>query len=182
MKVCPIPPLLLEQAQPIIHNIAKSRKNKHKFAYFDSSDIYQEIYLLCLDALKRYRPSCGELENYLNAHVTNRLKNLKRDKYFRPEKKEEDQFLVQTRINLVNAISIDNIGVSDRTKFLASSSSESDPFLIIETKDLKEFIISNLPEYLIPYFKDLLDGKKINKNILEEIRSCVSVILKEMDE
>jgi len=171
----------MELAKPIIHKIAKSRKNKHKFAYFDSSDIYQEIYLLCLDALARYKPSCGELENYLNAHVSNRLKNLKRDKYFRPEKKAEDKSLVQTRINLVNAISIDNIGVSDRTKFLASSSSEEDPALSVEAKDLEKFIADHLPPHLIQHFTDLLSGKKINKNLLEEIRCCVSVILEEVN-
>jgi hypothetical protein len=144
--------------------------------------MYQEIYLLCLDALGRYDSSCGKLENYLNSHVTNRLKNLKRDKYFRPEKKIEDQPLVQTRINLVNAISIDNISVSDKTKFLSSSSAEDDPSLVIETKDLEKFLIDHMPLHLTQHFTDLLAGKKINKNILEEIRSCVSLILKSMDE
>ena len=173
-----IPPKLLEKAQPIIHKIAKSRKQKHKFSYFSSEDIYQEIYLLCLDALSRYKSENGELENYLNAHVTNRLKNLKRDKYFRMV--PDDPSLTQKRINIVNAISIDNVQVSDKTKFLASSSPEMDPFLSLEAEDTKEFILNNLPPHLIEPFKDLLEGKKIKKNILQEVRDYVSLILKEV--
>jgi len=170
---------LLTKAQPIINKIAKSRKQKHKFAYFDPSDIYQEIWVLCLDALSRYKPECGEIEHYLNSHVTNRLKNLKRDKYFRPD--VNNQPLTQKRINLVNAVSIDNVRVSDKTKFLASASPEADPFLSLESKDLEEFIVKNLPEHLLESFKNLLSGKKIKKNILEEIRNYVSLILGEVD-
>lgn len=169
----------MKQAESIIHKIAKSRKQKHKFAYFDPSDIYQEIWVLCLDALSRYRPECGELEHYLNSHVTNRLKNLKRDKYFRPD--INNQHLTQNRINLVNAIGIDNVKISEKTKFLVSSSPSPDPFLSLEAKDLEEIIIDSLPTSLVEHFKDLLTGKKIKKNILQEIRGWVSLILKEIN-
>lgn len=174
-----ISPELLKIAQPIIHKIAKSRKQKHKFAYFDSEDIYQEIYVLCLDALSRYKPECGLLEHYLNSHVTNRLKNLKRDKYFRVVL--DDPSLTQKRINIVNAVGLDNVKVLPQTKFLASSSPEPDPFLSLEAKDLEEIIIDSLPPYLVEHFKNLLMGKKIKKNILEEIRSYVSLILRDIN-
>lgn len=169
---------LLTKAQPIIHKIAKSRKQKHKFAYFSPEDISQEIWILCLDALSRYRPECGEIEHYLNSHVTNRLKNLKRDKYFRPD--INNQPLTQNRINLVNAVSIDNVRVSDKTKFLASSSPEADPFLSLEAEDTKELILDNLPPHLVEPFKDLLEGKKIKKSLLQEVRDYALLILKEV--
>lgn len=169
----------MKQAEPIIHKIAKSRKQKHKFAYFDPSDIYQEIWILCLDALSRYKPECGLLEHYLNSHVTNRLKNLKRDKYFRIILQDPD--LAQKRINIVNAVSIDNVRISEKTKFLASSSPEMDPFLSLEAEDTKQHILDTLPPHLIEPFKDLLEGKKIKKNILEEIRGWVTIILKEIN-
>jgi len=168
----------LKQAEPIIHKIAKSRKQKHKFAYFDSEDIYQEIYVLCLDALSRYKPENGILEHYLNSHVTNRLKNLKRDKYFRVVL--DDPSLTQKRINIVNAVGIDNVKISEKTKFLASSSPEADPFLSLEAEDTKELIINNLPPHLVEPFKDLLDGKKIKKSLLQEVRDYISLILKEI--
>ena len=169
---------MLKQAEPIIHKIAKSRKQKHKFAYFDSEDIYQEIYVLCLDALSRYKPENGILEHYLNSHVTNRLKNLKRDKYFRVVL--DDPSLTQKRINIVNAVGIDNVKISEKTKFLASSSPEADPFLSLEAEDTKELIINNLPPHLVEPFKDLLDGKKIKKSLLQEVRDYISLILKEI--
>ena len=174
-----ISPALLKQAEPIIHKIAKSRKQKHKFAYFDSEDIYQEIYVLCLDALSRYKPENGILEHYLNSHVTNRLKNLKRDKYFRVVL--DDPSLTQKRINIVNAVGIDNVKISEKTKFLASSSPEADPFLSLEAEDTKELIINNLPPHLVEHFNNLLMGKKIKKNILEEIRNYVFLILEEIN-
>ena len=170
---------LLTKAQPTINKIAKSRKQKHKFAYFSPEDIYQEIWILCLDALSRYKPECGEIEHYLNSHVTNRLKNLKRDKYFRPD--INNQSLTQNRINLVNAVGIDNVKISEKTKFLASSSPEMDPFLSLEAEDTKKYILDTLPPYLVEHFNNLLMGKKIKKNILEEIRGWVTIILKEIN-
>lgn len=170
----------MKQAEPIIHKIAKSRKQKHKFAYFDSEDIYQEIYVLCLDALSRYKPENGILEHYLNSHVTNRLKNLKRDKYFRVVL--DDPSLTQKRINIVNAVGIDNVKISEKTKFLASSCPSPDPFLSLEAKDLEEIIVDSLPPHLVEHFNNLLMGKKIKKNILEEIRGWVIIILKEIND
>jgi hypothetical protein len=136
--------------------------------------------VLCLDALSRYKPENGILEHYLNSHVTNRLKNLKRDKYFRVVL--DDPSLTQKRINIVNAVGLDNVKVLPQTKFLASSSPEPDPFLSLEAEDLKERIIESLPPYLVVSFKNLLEGKKIKKTILEEIRYFVSMVLGEINE
>lgn len=167
----------MDKAIPIISQIAKSRKNKHKFAYYTAGDISQEIWALCLDALKRYDSSSGELENYLNKHISNRMKNLKRDRYFRPEKDINNHKLVQKKINLVNALPIEDVPISDNARFLASSSEEPDPLLTQIAEDMTELIIKKLPTELVSSFRDLLCGIKINKNILKEIRQEVSVIL-----
>lgn len=132
-----------------------------------------------MDALSRYKPECGEIEHYLNAHVTNRLKNLKRDKYFRVV--SDNPSLTQKRINIVNAISLDGVKISEKSRFLSSSSPEPDPLLFLEAEDLKDHIVESLPPYLVDHFNNLLMGKKIKKNILEEIRSWVSLVLEEVN-
>lgn len=61
------------------------------FGYFDLDDIRQEARIFALDALERYDPQgyndLGEpnrkLENFLFAHIRNRLLNLLRNKYRR---------------------------------------------------------------------------------------------------
>jgi len=68
---------ILDKAYPIIDNLAKSRSRNGKFAYYESSDVYQEIWGMCLEALEKYDPNIGPIENYLVVHVTNRIKNLK---------------------------------------------------------------------------------------------------------
>lgn len=55
---------------------------KYTFGFYELDDIKQESYIICFDALKNYdnnRP----LENFLSKHLSNRLKDLKRNKYYR---------------------------------------------------------------------------------------------------
>jgi DNA-directed RNA polymerase specialized sigma24 family protein len=57
---------------------------KYRFGPFDRNDIYQEGFSLALEALPRYdrkRP----LENFLYVHLSNRLKNFKRNNFYRAE-------------------------------------------------------------------------------------------------
>ena len=177
----PIPDSLMKEASPIIEKIANSRKNKHKFSYYRAEDIHQEIWALCLDALERYNPSFGKLENYLNSHVSNRIKNLKRDRYFRPEVNEVNKHRTQTRINLVNAIPIDDISNEENLNFISSASPENDPFEELKCENLREFIIDKLPVYLVEPFNKLVSGQKIKGCHLKEIRFIVSKIMDEIN-
>ena len=58
----------------VIEKIANRYCHKFKFGYFTAEDIKQEAFIIAVDALDRYderRP----LENFLSAHVKNRLIN-----------------------------------------------------------------------------------------------------------
>jgi len=71
----------MEQMQ-IIEKVIDRTASKYTFGYYEVDDIKQESYIICLDAMKNYdnnRP----LENFLSKHLSNRLKDLKRNKYFR---------------------------------------------------------------------------------------------------
>jgi len=66
----------------IIEKVINRTAPKYTFGYYELEDIKQESYIICLDAMKNYdnnRP----LENFLSKHLSNRLKDLKRNKYFR---------------------------------------------------------------------------------------------------
>lgn len=72
-----------EQAHEIIWGLASTIAPKYAFAYYAKEDLIQEAYIMGMDAYTRYdgkRP----LENFIANHMSNRLKTLKRDKYFRP--------------------------------------------------------------------------------------------------
>lgn len=172
---------LIEFATPIINKIAKHRQNKHTFAYFDSKDIYQEIWLLCLDALKRYKPESGELEHFLNRHVSHRIKNLKRDRYFRPEKNPNLAQRTANRINIVNAIPIGDSDISNTIKPLFFSSHVYNPLEYCESEELLQYLTTNLPEELIDNFKLLIQGHKIKEKILVRIRENVILLIEKFN-
>lgn len=74
-----------EEVLAVINNIANRLAYKFKFGYHDIEDMKQQARLEAWKGLASYdnkRP----LENFLWTHVRNRLFNLKRDKYQRPDK------------------------------------------------------------------------------------------------
>lgn len=58
--------------------------HKYVFTSFECNDIRQEAFLLAYDGLKSYDNE-RSLENFLYIHLSNRLKNFKRDNYYRYE-------------------------------------------------------------------------------------------------
>lgn len=66
----------------IITKVIDRMAPKYTFGFYELEDIKQESYIICINALENYdnnRP----LENFLAKHLSNRLKDLKRNKYFR---------------------------------------------------------------------------------------------------
>lgn len=177
----PVPKKLMDLACPVIDKIAKSRQNKNTFAYYDKKDIYQEIWALCLDALKRYKPENGELENFLNTHVSHRIKNLKRDMYFRPEKDSSLSKRTMNRINIVNALPIGDSDVSNIAKPLSPSSNIYDPIDYCISTELQEYLMKNLPDDFKKYLELLISGQKIKKRILLVLREHVSTLIRKFN-
>ncbi len=65
-----------------ITRVAKKLAPKFVFASYEVDDIEQEAFLMGVEALERY-DSNKPLENFMYAHINNRLKNFKRDNYYR---------------------------------------------------------------------------------------------------
>ena len=70
-----------DQVVEVITRVARKLAPKFVFASYDAYDI-QEAFLMGIEGLKRY-DSSKPLENFMYAHINNRLKNFKRDNYYR---------------------------------------------------------------------------------------------------
>lgn len=180
---------LLKRAHPIIQKIAQTRRNNF-FAYYEGDDIQQEVWVFCLEALERYNPvkaSRGlsidkQIEHFLNHHVANRLKNLMRDKYFRPETQiSQKSGNSETRINLINALPLDICDTKNISRILGSGTDQTDPVSSLLAKETIEFIFARLPQELIDPFQSLLGGNKIRRLIEMQLQEEIARILQEID-
>ncbi|MHA2389138.1 MAG: hypothetical protein ACXACW_10510 [Candidatus Hodarchaeales archaeon] len=95
-------PKATPEQMEIIDKVVNRTASKYTFGFYELEDIKQESYIICLDALKNYdnnRP----LENFLSKHLSNRLKDLKRNKYFRHNVVNENHIkLNQAKKNLMD--------------------------------------------------------------------------------
>lgn len=179
---------LLELASPIIAKIAKNRRGQ-KFAYYEGVDVEQEVWVFCLQALERYDQSKAtpdisvekQIEHFLNKHVTNRLKNLMRDKYFRPESDESCTGHARIRMNLINALPIDTCDINRNGTVLGSANQNYDPVSFFIVEEIKELIFLKLSNDLIEPFIDLLGGNKLKKTFEIRLQQEIAEILQEIE-
>ena len=66
----------------VIVRVSKKLAPKFVFASYEAEDIEQEAFLMGVEGLARY-DSSKPLENFIYTHINNRLKNFKRDNYYR---------------------------------------------------------------------------------------------------
>ena len=176
---------MVEMATPTINKIAGECKNS-SFAYFTQDDIFQEVWRICLEALPKYDHSRNKLENFLRTCVSNRLRNLKRDKYFRPDRGFDPTGRrgVNDRIGIVNAIPIGICNVSNKDNMLAASSQTScppDPKSELIAKDMETYIVDNLTGRKRENFLRLLNGEHLSQEDKDSTREIVRDILEDYD-
>jgi DNA-directed RNA polymerase specialized sigma24 family protein len=172
---------VLDEAYPIIDRLAKNRSSNGAFAYYTNRDVYQEIWCMCLEALERYDSRRGSIEHYLVKHTTNRLKNLKRDRYFRPGSDIMSSGLAWTRMNLINALPIDHCDVDEQELLLCSTQVNIDPMEYILCEETLIYIQERLPDHLQMPFEELIGNNKVRSVVIEEIRHKVAEILDERE-
>ena len=73
-----------EEVVSTINKVASRLAHKFTFAFYELEDIKQEAFIIAMEAMNRYDEK-KPLENFLFVHVANRLKNFKRDNYFRQD-------------------------------------------------------------------------------------------------
>lgn len=79
---------ITKEQMATIQLVAQRLARKYSFGYFDEDDIKQEAFIMAMGAMDKYDQS-RPLENFLMIHIGNRLKNLKRDKYYRSDTSPE---------------------------------------------------------------------------------------------
>lgn len=172
---------ILNKAYPIIERLAKSRSANGSFAYYEDQDVSQEVWYMCLEALDRYDPNIGPIENYLVRHIANRLKNLKRDRYFRPGSDVSSSGLARTRMNLVNALPLGGGDIAEHGVLICSTSMNIDPIEYLLCDETLIYIREQLPDNLREPFEELIGNNRVRSSLVEEIRHKVAEILNERE-
>ncbi len=174
--------MIKDETYDIIDKLAKSRSSRGSFAYYQRDDIYQEIWCMCLEAMGRYDNTIGPIENYLVRHVTNRMKNLKRDKYFRPGCDIATSGLARARMNLVNALPIECESILTNGVVMCGDSTSVDPVLYLLCDETVSYIIDKLPNDLVDYFLNMMGNNKVRGPITAIVRQKIAEILTEREQ
>lgn len=158
-----------------IDKIAKRLAPKFTFAFHDRQDIFQELRIIALDGLRRYKPAQGPLENFLATHMRNRIMNFKRDNYFRRDKPKKNlakwEELAQRKISLLQPVNIEGL---DEHFPIAENHLERAAF-----EELIERINKKLPAYLRTDFLRMCDQENIPASRRMRVQECVLEIIQE---
>lgn len=102
-----------EQIQ-IILSVIDRIAPRYTFGYYSVDDIKQEAYLICLEGMEFYDPT-RPLENFIAAHLSNKLKTFRRDKYFRKNVPDSNKGLNEAKKFLMDLCSIEGVEVAYET-------------------------------------------------------------------
>jgi len=155
----------------IIEKVINRTAPKYTFGYYELDDIKQESYIICLDAMKNYdnnRP----LENFLSKHLSNRLKDLKRNKYFRHNVQNDSHArLNEAKKNLMDLRQFCQIAEYDHP--LDESHLEDK----ISTEEALELVMDSIAPSLRNDFLRMANGVSISptkrKNVTEAIKEIL---------
>ena len=150
----------------IINRIATRLAPKFTFAFFEIEDIQQEAYLIAVEALERYDED-KPLENFLFAHINNRLKNFKRDNYYRYDQGKAEKIQTTKKKLLEPA-------VLDDSSCVAKEDSIIDDIYI---KNMKTKIDLQLPASLRSDYLRMQAGDTLSKQKRAEIESEIKKII-----
>lgn len=155
----------------IVERVINRIYHKYIFGFYDAEDIKQEAFIFALEAMERYdgqRP----LENFLMVHVANRLKNFKRDNYYRLGVGEENQkrFISnELKKKLMEPAELFNFDYFE----------EDNIFDQINTKEIIDKIMNQLPLNIRNDFQRLANGVKISKTRKTNVITAVKELIDE---
>ena len=161
----------------IMTTVVNRIAHKYRFGYYDIDDIKQEAFIIAMEAMDRYdegRP----LENFLAVHISNRLKNFKRDNFFRPDyvppsgKMTNDN---NTKRFLMEPLDIDNI----RDEHERNMRGEENIVDELAKKELMDIVDTSLDMGLRGDYLRILHGVYVPKPRREQIYEAIMQILRE---
>ena len=150
---------VIDQIEIVVNRIAP----KYTFYGYDTNDMKQEAFIICMEALPRYDEN-RPLENFLSVHLSNRLKNFVRDNHFTSN--EEQKAKVMKPGQLANE---EYILDDDREENVES----------VDYKEMTKVLDIKLPaEYRSDYLK-IVNDVYVPKKRKEEVLFIIEHILEE---
>ena len=153
----------------IISKVVERQASKFRFGYYESEDMKQEAFIIAMDALERYdnkRP----LENFLAVHVNNRLKNFKRDHFYRLDNEKHE-----AKRNIMDPIDLSSI----KDEFESGMRTEDDFVDFVEQKEIVNLIDLHLNITFREDYLKILHGVYVPKPRREQIYKEIQKILRE---
>jgi len=156
-----------EEVVSTINKVASRLAHKFTFAFYELEDIQQEAFIIAMEAMNRYDEK-KPLENFLFVHVANRLKNFKRDNYFRQDEGSA-QKIQKRKKNLLEPASIESFNVSRDAGYEVLNE--------ISNSEMKALVDKRLPAHLRADYLRLCSGVSLNKNRVYEIEQTIQEII-----
>lgn len=155
-----------EEQLVVVRKIARTLAPKYVFDCYGRDDIEQEAILMGLEAIPRW-DSSRPLENFLYTHINNRLKNFKRDNYYRLSDTGEPERVQQNKKNILDAGSIHE----------SSAQIEFDLAVLLDTKELFNKIENRLEAKYRKDFLRLIAGSRVSPKKKQELLLIIRDIL-----
>lgn len=157
----------------IIEMVINRTAPKYTFSYYELDDVKQESYIICFDAMKNYDKN-RPLENFLSKHLSNRLKDLKRNKYFRYNTvKESHTKLNQTKRGLMDLKQFCHIAEYDHP--LDESALEDS----LSSQEALELVMDSITPSLRNDFLRMANGVSISSSKKKKVIDAIKEVLGE---
>jgi len=183
------------------------RHSKHStFAYFTKEDMAQEIFIICLEIYQKYDNKKGTLRPFMETSLRNRLRNFRRDMYFRPtppcvlgknkcpkfrpNKPIEDhactkrcakfkahQEMIWSKMNIINTITFDPSFTSGKFYDEIARSKTHDYERDIRAIELDTTIRKKIPDDLVNHYDRMVRGLSVSRRYMSLVRLFVSSFL-----
>jgi DNA-directed RNA polymerase specialized sigma24 family protein len=157
-----------QEVVDMITKVSERLSNKFTFAFYTTEDIRQEAFIIGMEALERYDES-KPLENFLFVHMANRLKNFKRDNYFRQDEGNAEK-VQKRKKNLLEPANLENFSVAREEEDLLSKISNS---------EIMELVKRSMPSAMRSDYLRLCAGVSISKNRKSEIEAIIREIIED---
>lgn len=153
----------------IVERVVNRVYHKYIFGFYEPEDIKQEAFIFAIEAMDRYdgeRP----LENFLTVHVANRLKNFKRNNYYRLG-------VTQDNAKRYNSNESKKKLMEPAELFDFDYAENEDLFEKMHNKDIMAKLMDAMPPIIKSDFQRLANGVKITKTRKANVFSFVKELL-----
>ena len=167
--------ILTEEEMVIIGGVIKRLAPQFTFGYYDVEDIEQEAFIIAMAGLVKYEEHLP-LENFMSVHIRNRLKNLKRDRFYRYEPPKDGENGEDWR--RANEIKRNLMCPSDISQVNEEKLVDSREFLdSLAYSELMTNIKAKLSQELRADFMRMTDGVRLSKERKCAVQAAVQEII-----